>query len=402
MASIDKITEYNEGTLWPFNYDDTYIATKHIQALPLVLVDDLVSKLESAVADAGLFFDDEDLLKEIATGLIKGNVILQGPPGTGKTTLAAIICNVFNVNYDVITAVSDWTTYDTIGGLQPSVDDEGNEIITGKNGRIVESIINCCNTVLENEHHGGSKQASWLVVDELNRSEIDKVFGDLFTVFGSDDLDKRKIPLWFENDPNKQLLYVPRRYRIIGLMNNVDKNYVFDLSQGLARRFTIVNVLPPDKKSFINEITNCKKILAKKLPNKIQKIGAISIDEAYINTLLSESHLLNEEQPLIELLKQIRYEDDDSYLGLQYGTAQIIDLYENIVIHMILDNYQGIAESEKTNKVQHIIDAAVNDRLLPQLDGFDYMKLKKFSDAFSNQEKYSWMVKCKKTIKTLV
>ena len=28
------------------------------------------------------------MLKEIATGLIKGNEILQGPPGTGKTTLA--------------------------------------------------------------------------------------------------------------------------------------------------------------------------------------------------------------------------------------------------------------------------------------------------------------------------
>lgn len=55
-------------------YDDTYIATKHIQGLPLVLVDDLVSKLESAVSDAGLYFDDEDLLKEIATGLIKGSI----------------------------------------------------------------------------------------------------------------------------------------------------------------------------------------------------------------------------------------------------------------------------------------------------------------------------------------
>lgn len=402
MASIDKTNEYNEGTLWPFNYDDTYIATKHIQGLPLVLVDDLVKKLESAVSDAGLYFDDEDLLKEIATGLIKGNVILQGPPGTGKTTLASIICDVFNVDFDVITAVSDWTTYDTIGGLQPSVDDEGNEIIVGKNGRIVESIINCCNTILKKEHHDGSKQASWLVVDELNRSEIDKVFGDLFTVFGSDDLDKRKLPLWFENDKNKQLLYVPRRYRIIGLMNNVDKNYVFDLSQGLARRFTIVNVLPPDKSSFINEITNCKKSLSKKLPNKIQKIGSIDVNETYINTLLSESHLVNEEQVLIELLKQIRYEDGDNSLGLQYGTAQIIDLYENIVIHMILDDYQTINDTEKTNKIQHIIDAAINDRMLPQLDGYDYMKLKKFCDDFTNQSKYSWMVKCQKTVKTLV
>ena len=143
-------------------------------------------------------------------------------------------------------------------------------------------------------------------------------------------------------------------------------------------------------------------MLAKKLPNKIRKIGSANVDEAYINTLLSERHLVNEEQTLIELLKQIRYEENDNSLGLQYGTAQIIDLYENIVIHMILDNYQGLDESEKTNKIQHIIDAAVNDRMLPQLDGYDYMKLKKFCDGFSNQEKYSWMKKCKKTIKTLV
>lgn len=402
MASIDKINEYNEGTLWPFNYDDTYIATKHVQGLPLVLVDDLVSKLEKEVEAAGLFFDDEDLLKEIATGLIKGNIILQGPPGTGKTTLAAIICDVFDVKYDVITAVSDWTTYDTIGGLQPSVDDEGNEIIVGKNGRIVESIINCCNTVLEKEHHGGEKQASWLVVDELNRSEIDKVFGDLFTVFGSDDLDKRKLPLWFENNKNKQILYVPRRYRIIGLMNNVDKNYVFDLSQGLARRFTIVNVLPPNEHSFIKEIENCKNVLAKKLPKKIEKIGSTIIDESYVNALLFEKKLINEEKVLIELLKQIRYDSEEASLGLQYGTAQIIDLYENIVIHMILDNYLSLNDEDKTNKIQHIIDAAVNDRMLPQLDGYDYMKLKKFGEAFSNQAKYSWMVKSKKTINTLV
>lgn len=402
MASLDKMKEYNEGTLWPFNYNDTYVATKHVQGLPLVLIDDLVSKLEKAVEDAGLFFADEDLLKEIAAGLIKGNVILQGPPGTGKTTLAAIICNVFNVKYDVITAVSDWTTYDTIGGLQPSVDEEGNEIIVGKNGRIVESIIHCCNTILEKEHHGGEKQASWLVVDELNRSEIDKVFGDLFTVFGSDDLDKRKLPLWFENDKNKQILYVPRRYRIIGLMNNVDKNYVFDLSRGLARRFTIVNVLPPDENSFMKEIENCKNVLAKKLPNKIEKIGSTIIDESYVNALLFEKNLLNEEKALIELLKQIRYDSEEASLGLQYGTAQIIDLYENIVIHMILDNYQSLKDEDKTNKIQHIIDAAVNDRMLPQLDGYDYMKLKKFSEAFSNQSKYSWMVKSKKTMNTLV
>lgn len=399
MANLDKIEEYNNGTLFPDNYEDTYLATKHVQNYPLEIIGDIVEELKKEVANAGLYFDDDDMLKEIATGLIRGNIILQGPPGTGKTTLATIICRVFNVKHEVITAVSDWTTYDTIGGLQPSVDDEGNEVITGKNGRIVESIIECCNTVLAKEKHTGIEQASWLVVDELNRSEIDKVFGDLFTVFGSDDIDKRKMPLWFENDPNKKTLYVPRRYRIIGLMNNFDKNYVFDLSHGLARRFTIISVLPPKEEKFDKEIQNCKDIIAKHLPEKIEKIGTLSLDESFIKSLFADNEFQSSEKILLELLKLIRYQTNDG-LGLLFGTAQIIDLYENIVIQMILDNYLSIA-SDKNNKMHKIVDAAVNDRIVPQIDGVDYLKLKKFNEIINSDSKYEWFVKTKYTLETL-
>lgn len=399
MANLDKIEEYNKGTVFPENYNDTYLATKHVQQYPLEVIHDIVGELKEAVDDAGLYFDDDDMLKEIATGLIRGNIILQGPPGTGKTTLAAIICKVFNVKHEVITAVSDWTTYDTIGGLQPSVDDEGNEVITGKNGRIVESIIECCNTVLAKEKYTGVEQASWLVVDELNRSEIDKVFGDLFTVFGSDDVDKRKMPLWFENDPNKKILYVPRRYRILGLMNNFDKNYVFDLSHGLARRFTIISVLPPKEDKFDQEIQNCKDIIAQRLPEKIDKIGTLSLTDTYIKSLFADTIFQSNEKILLDLLKSIRYETNDG-LGLQFGTAQIIDLYENIVIQMILDDYTSIT-TDKDNQMHRILDAAVNDRIMPQVDGADYHKLKKFIKTTDEDSKYEWFEKTKYTLKTL-
>ena len=399
MANLDKIEEYNKGTIFPENYNETYLATKHVQQYPLEVIHDIVGELKKAVDDAGLYFDDDDMLKEIATGLIRGNIILQGPPGTGKTTLAAIICKVFNVKYEVITAVSDWTTYDTIGGLQPSVDDEGNEVITGKNGRIVESIIECCNTVLAKEKYSGVDQASWLVVDELNRCETDKVFGDLFTVFGSDDIDKRKIPLWFENDPNKKILYVPRRYRILGLMNNFDKNYVFDLSHGLARRFTIISVLPPKEDKFDKEIQNCKEIITQRLPEKIDKIGTLSLTDTYINSLFADTIFQSNEKILLDLLKSIRYETNDG-LGLQFGTAQIIDLYENIVIQMILDDYFSIA-TDKDNHMHRILDAAVNDRIMPQVDGVDYHKLKKFINTTYDDSKYEWFEKTKYTLKTL-
>lgn len=400
MANLEKILEYNDGTLWPNNYDETYLATKHVQNYPLVIADDIVGKIKAAVDEVGLYFDDEDMLKEIATGLIRGNIILQGPPGTGKTTLAAIICNVFNVKHDVITAVSDWTTYDTIGGLQPSVDEEGNEIITGKNGRIVESIIKCCNTILNREKYDGEEQASWLVVDELNRSEIDKVFGDLFTVFGSDDVDKRKMQLWFENDENKKMLYVPRRYRIIGLMNNFDKNFVFDLSHGLARRFTIVSVLPPKEDMMDKEISNCKSVIANKLPKKIEEIGTLKLDDSYINNLFDDSSFKTYESVLINLLKSIRY-DGENRLGLQFGTAQLIDLYENIIIQMILDNYLSKDDDQKSIAIQKIIDAAINDRIVPQVDGVDYLKLKKFNEAINQDSNFDWLKKTIRTLKTL-
>lgn len=399
MANLDKIEEYNKGTVFPKNYNDTYLATKHVQQYPLEVIHDIVGELKKSVDNAGLYFDDDDMLKEIATGLIRGNIILQGPPGTGKTTLAAIICEVFNVKHEVITAVSDWTTYDTIGGLQPSVDDEGNEVITGKNGRIVESIIECCNTVLAKEKYSGVEQASWLVVDELNRCEIDKVFGDLFTVFGSDDVDKRKMPLWFENNPNKKILYVPRRYRILGLMNNFDKNYVFDLSHGLARRFTIISVLPPKEDKFDQEIQNCKEIIAKRLPKKIEKIGNLTLTDTYINSLFVDATFQSNENILLELLKSIRYETNNG-LGLQFGTAQIIDLYENIIIQMILDDYNSIT-TDKDNQMHRILDAAVNDRIIPQVDGADYHQLKKFIETIDENSKYEWFEKTKYTLKTL-
>lgn len=96
-----------------------------------------------------MYFGDDSVLRNIIAGIIKGNIILQGPPGTGKTTLAKIICDVFEVAYTEATANSDWTTYDSIGGLQPSANDEGHEVIEGKNGYVVSSILKCCDLIVK-------------------------------------------------------------------------------------------------------------------------------------------------------------------------------------------------------------------------------------------------------------
>ena len=100
------------------------------------------------------------------------------------------------------------------------------------------------------------------------------------------------------------------------------------------------------------------------------------------------------------MLKSIRYETNDG-LGLQFGTAQIIDLYENIVIQMILDDYIS-STTDKDKQMHRILDASVNDRILPQVDGADYLKLKKFITTTNEDSKYDWFEKTKYTLQTLV
>lgn len=216
MANVNKIDQYNKGTVFPDSYKETYIATKHISDIKLTIPSDIFAKFKQKIEEKGLYFGDDSVLRNVIAGIIKGNIILQGPPGTGKTTLAKIICDVFEVAYTEATANSDWTTYDSIGGLQPSANDEGHEVIEGKNGYVVSSILKCCDLIVKNENDNGTLQGNWLILDELNRCEIDKVFGDLFTALGSDASEtERVINLWYQKDENKKMVYIPNRYRII-------------------------------------------------------------------------------------------------------------------------------------------------------------------------------------------
>lgn len=112
MANLDQIEQFNNGNIFPETYEDTYLATKHIAGKSIDVPENVVEKLKEKIQEKGLYFGDDSVLREIATGVVKGNIILQGPPGTGKTSLAKIICEVFNVEYDEATAISDWTTYE--------------------------------------------------------------------------------------------------------------------------------------------------------------------------------------------------------------------------------------------------------------------------------------------------
>jgi 5-methylcytosine-specific restriction protein B len=290
----------------------------------------------------------------------KGQVILYGPPGTGKTywgersanDLAAL--SAFGKLFEAL----DETERKTVlgqgddGGLvrlccfHPAYGYE--DFIEGYRPRTVSGQVSfqlrdgvfkklCKDAATTPERN------FYLIVDEINRGDIPRIFGELLTTLEKDKRGKRIIlPV------SQEVFSVPRNVFLLGTMNTADRSISL-LDAALRRRFGFVELMPDGnvlKDSAVAGIA--LKAWLDALNTRIRE----HVGRDARNLQIGHSYLMHGGSPLKDLPTLKRAIRDDiiplleEYCYEDYGTLgnilgdQLVDVATARVRHELFDDGQ--------------------------------------------------------------
>lgn len=169
-------------------------------------------------------------LEEILQALDeRGQVILAGPPGTSKTWIADRLARYLTEDQPLRTrTVQLHPSYgyeEFVEGLRPVADENGAISFERVNGLILEMA----------EEMEDSDETRVLVIDELNRANIPRVFGELFFLLEYRD---KSIDLQFSRG-----FSLPKNLKVIATMNTADRS-TRSIDVALRRRFEIFECPP--------------------------------------------------------------------------------------------------------------------------------------------------------------
>jgi MoxR-like ATPase len=166
----------------------------------------------------------------------KKNIILQGPPGVGKTFVArrlayALMGEQDSSRFEWIQFHQSYSYEDFIQGFRPT--DHGHFEL--KNGIFYQF---CIRTQRD------PNQQPWVfVIDEINRGNMSKIFGELMMLLEPDKRGKSfAMPLTYSKNSD-DTFFVPENLHLIGLMNTADRSLAM-VDYALRRRFRFLTIAP--------------------------------------------------------------------------------------------------------------------------------------------------------------
>jgi 5-methylcytosine-specific restriction protein B len=189
-----------------------------------------------------VFLTAEDYDTLINLLIRKKNLILQGAPGVGKTFAAKrlVYSLIGEKTSDRICFIQFHQSYwyeDFVMGYRPNY--TGFELKDG-------SFYSFCKEAAKDPEN------DWFfIIDEINRGNISKIFGELLMLVESDKRGKHyAIRLQGTDEP----FFVPENVYIIGMMNTADRSIAL-IDYALRRRFAFYSLEPAfENESFLDYI----------------------------------------------------------------------------------------------------------------------------------------------------
>ncbi len=261
MKSLTDITQYSD----------------YVEKLNALFESDIVNDVEEKdvqnppyTKDSFLeeVFMDEDRYDELVSLVEdKMNVILQGAPGVGKTFIAKRLAYSMMGEKDpervmMVQFHQSYSYEDFIMGFRPT--ENGFEL---RHGAFYEF---CKMAEID------SSNKYFFIIDEINRGNLSKIFGELFMLI---EKDKRNAELRLLYSDEK--FSVPDNIYIIGMMNTADRSLAM-LDYALRRRFAFFDLKPGfATDGFRNYRTSLANEKFDKLINCVERLNeAIASDES--------------------------------------------------------------------------------------------------------------------------
>lgn len=206
---------------------------------------------------------------------------------------------------------------------------------------------------------GASTNARVLIIDEINRGNIAKIFGELITLIEDDKRAGRQEEISVELPYSKEPFSVPDNLYIIGTMNTADRSLT-SIDAALRRRFEFKEFSPDS--TLLSEIKNSDGIDIKKVMEEMNKriellLGKeYLIGHSYFLSLQKDSSLFNIStlfsSKIIPLLQEYFF-DDWGKIHRILGDHQKPEKYqivrnrfsESEVSSLLGDDWEGVKEN---------------------------------------------------------